>query len=144
LNLIDVNILVTASREDAPHHLEIHDWFQRTLQGDEGCAVSELVLSGFLRIMTHPRIFRPPTPLETAVQMVDTLHTHPNLIVIAPAWKHWEIFLRLCREGQAKGNLVSDAYHAALAIETGCTFVSMDRDFARFPGLDWKHPLEKG
>lgn len=142
MNLLDVNILVAAHREDAEHHPKILAWLNQALQGDEGCAVSELVLSGLLRIITHPRIFQPPTPFPQALELVEALHEHPNLISIAPGWKHWEIFTRLCRDGHARGNLVPDAYHAALAMETGCTFISLDRDFARFPGLDWKHPLE--
>jgi predicted nucleic acid-binding protein len=64
------------------------------------------------------------------------------LLIVSPGRKHWEIFLRLCREGDARGNLVSDAYHAALAIENGCEWITTDRDFARFPGLKWRSPLE--
>jgi len=61
---------------------------------------------------------------------------------VAPGERHWDIFGRLCREGGATGNLVPDAWLAALAIEWGCEFVTTDRDFARFPGLRWRHPLQ--
>ena len=59
---------------------------------------------------------------------------------MTPGPRHWEIFARLCRESEARGNLVPDAYLAALAIESGCEWVTTDRDFSRFPGLRWKTP----
>lgn len=141
MRLLDVNILIYAHREDAEEHLRYSHWLKAALRSEEGVAVSELVLSGCLRILTHPRVFQPPTPLPLALQYLEELHGHPNLTRLAPGPNHWRIFLQLCREGDAKGNLVSDAYHAALAIETGCTWMTTDRDFARFPGLKWEHPL---
>ena len=104
--------------------------------------MADVVLSGFLRVVTHPRIFDPPTPLEDALVFVDTLTSRPNCVWLAPGPRHWELFTDLCRKTGAKGNVVPDAYHAALAIETGSTWVTADRGFARFPGLRWKHPLD--
>lgn len=141
MKLLDVNVLVYAHREDAERHDAFRAWLEAALDSDAGCAVSELVLSGCLRILTHPRIFSPPTPLDVAVRFVDELHEHPNVTVLAPGPGHWEIFLRLCRSGDARGNLISDAYHAALAMETGCEWATTDRDFARFDGLRWQNPL---
>ncbi len=63
-------------------------------------------------------------------------------VSIEPSPRHWEIFERLCSEGNARGNLVKDAYLVALAIESGCEWITTDRDYARFPGLRWRHPLE--
>lgn len=142
MKLLDVNILVYAHREECQEHDAFKTWLQEALNSDEGCAVSEFVLSGCLRIITHPKIFSPPTPQKLALTYVQDLHAHKDMNVIAPGPKHWQIFLRLCREGDARGNLISDAYHAALAIETGCEWITTDRDFARFPGLKWKHPLQ--
>lgn len=143
MKLLDVNILIYAHREDTNQHAAIKDWLDQTLLGEEGCAVSELVLSSCMRIITHRRIFNPPTPLPIALELVQQFHDHPNIMVISPGKKHWNIFRRLCREGDAKGNLISDAYHAALAIEYGCEWITTDRDFARFPDLKWKSPLMK-
>jgi len=61
--------------------------------------------------------------------------------VVSPGERHWDIFTRLCKLADAKGNLVSDPFHAALAIESGAEWITTDRDFARFPGLLWRHPL---
>lgn len=103
---------------------------------------AELVLSGFLRVVTHPRVFRPPTPTERALEFADALRGRPSAVPLAPGARHWPIFARLCRELALRGNLVADAYLAALAIESGSEWITTDRDYARFPGLSWRHPLE--
>jgi uncharacterized protein len=139
--LIDVNVLVYAFREDAPNHDAFRHWLEEQLDGDSVFGVSELALSGFLRIVTHPRIFDPPTPLETAVEYADTLRSQPNCIVVSPGPRHWAVFIRLCRMAGARGNLIPDAYFAALAIESGNEFVTTDRDYSRFQGLRWRLPF---
>jgi toxin-antitoxin system PIN domain toxin len=141
MRLADVNVLVYAFREDAPGHAQLRAWVEAMISAEEAYAVSGVVLSGFLRIATHPRVFHPPTPLETALAFADAFRNRPNAVPVAPGERHWEIFTRLCREGGATGNLVPDAWLAALAIEWGCELVTTDRDFARFPGLRWRHPL---
>jgi predicted nucleic acid-binding protein len=80
--------------------------------------------------------------LEIAMQVAASLRTHPNAVTLAPGERHWEIFQRLCQEVNTKGNLIPDAYLAALAIETGLEWITTDRDYARFLGLRWKHPLD--
>ena len=140
--LVDVNVLIYAHREDADRHVQYRQWLESALDGLEGCAVSDLVLSGCLRILTHPRVFNPPSPFAEAMAFVEQLRIHPNMTLVSPGERHWEIFCELCRRASARGNLVSDAYHAALAIESGCQWVTTDRDYARFPGLRWRHPLD--
>ena len=108
---------------------------------DEPIGLSDLVLSGFVRVATHPRIFDPPAPVDEALGFADALRSQPNTVGIAPGPRHWDIFGRLCREAGAKGNLVPDAYLAALAVESGSEWITTDRDFSRFPGLRWRHPL---
>ncbi len=102
------------------------------------------MLSGFIRIATHPRIFDPPAPIGHALAYTNALRSQPNAVIVTPGPRHWEIFDRLCRAADAKGNLVPDAYLAALAIESGCEWITTDRDFSRFPGLRWRHPLAEG
>jgi uncharacterized protein len=139
--LPDVNVLVYAFRADAPRHAEYRTWLQLVVDGDAAFGVSDLVLAGFLRVATHPRIFTPPTPPDAAVVFVEALRTRPNCVSVAPGPRHWDIFMRLCHDAGATGNLIPDAYLAALAIEVGAEWVTTDRDFARFPGLRWRHPL---
>ena len=139
--LMDVNVLVYAHREDAERHEAYRRWLEGLLRGDAAFGLSDVVLSGFLRVVTHPRIFDPPSPLKRAVAFAETLRSHPGATPIRPGSRHWEIFTRLCGEAGATGNLVSGAWLAALAIESGCEWITTDRDFARFPGLRWRHPL---
>ncbi len=134
-------MLVYAFREVAPDHIRYREWLTAAAESDEPFGISELVLSGFVRVATHPRIFSPPAPIERALEFATALKTQPNAVVISPGARHWEIFARLCLAAGAKGNLVADAYLAALAIESGSEWITTDRDFSRFPGLRWRHPL---
>jgi hypothetical protein len=139
--LLDVNVLVYAMREDAERHAEYAVYLRRVLGGAESVGVSDMVLSGAVRILTHRRIFRPPTPMGLAMDFAEFVRESPNVLSVSPGARHWEIFTDLCRATNAVGGLVTDAWFAALAIEQGCEWVSADRDFARFPGLRWHHPL---
>lgn len=141
MRLIDVNVLVYAHRQDAPGHKDYLRWLQGVLASDEAYGMSDLVLSGYLRIVTHPRVFDPPSPLEAALTFAEEVRGQPNCVPVAPGPRHWEIFRGLCLSAGVKGNLVPDAYLAALAIESGSEWITTDRDFSRFPGLRWRHPL---
>lgn len=103
--------------------------------------MSDLVLSGFVRVVTHPRVFKQPSSLDDAMTFASQLRDQPNCVVIVPGNAHWRIFTRLCAEANVRGNLVPDAYFAALAIEHGCDWITTDGDFSRFAGLKWRHPL---
>jgi uncharacterized protein len=137
----DVNVLVYAHRSDTPDHDRYRYWLGSVLGGDAAYAISDLVLSGFLRVVTHPRVFAEPTPLDAALRFVTEVRDRPNCVTANPGARHWGIFRTLCREADTKGNLVPDAFLAALAIEGGYEWITTDRDFARFPGLRWRHPL---
>ncbi|MFZ5875250.1 MAG: type II toxin-antitoxin system VapC family toxin [Nitrospirota bacterium] len=139
--LIDVNVLVYAHRVDATGHDAIRTWLEDVVNGDHAYGISDLVLSGFVRIVTHPRVFDPPSQIAKALDFADEIRSQPHCVVVAPGARHWEIFTHLCRVAGAKGNLVADAYLAALAIESGCEWITTDRDYSRFPGLRWRHPL---
>ena len=138
--LPDVNVLVYAYREDAPKHDRYRRWLEGVVDGPEAFGLSALVLAGFLRIVTHPRVFSPPSPIGHALQFAEALRTHSNCVHVDPGQRHWEIFARLCHEARPKGNLVPDAYFAALAIESGSEWLTTDRDYSRFPGLRWRDP----
>ncbi len=140
--LPDVNVLVYAHREDSKDHAAYRQWFERTVNGDEAYGISDLVLSGFIRVVTHPKVFRRPTPLANAWRFVERTRDQANCVPIEPGKRHWEIFERLCRDCEARGSLVPDAYFAAMAIESGCEWITTDRDYSRFKGLRWRHPLQ--
>ena len=140
--LIDVNVLVYAHREDAPDHRVYRDWLESVVNSDQAYGMSELVLSGFLRVVTHPRVFDPPSALTSALEFAQQIRSQPHCVPLSPGPRHWEIFTRLCKQVRARGNLIPDAYLAALAIETGSEWITTDRDYSRFPGLKWRSPLE--
>ncbi|HYN62435.1 MAG TPA: type II toxin-antitoxin system VapC family toxin [Rubrivivax sp.] len=139
--LPDVNVLVYAHRQDAPHHAGCREWVEAVVNGNESYGLSALVLSSFVRVVTHPKVFARPSPLADALEFTEQLRGRPNCVPVAPGRRHWAIFRELCVEAGAKGNLVPDAYLAAMAIEAGCEWVTTDRDFSRFKGLRWRHPL---
>lgn len=138
--LPDVNVLVYAYREDAEAHESFRDWLDEAINTEHAYGMSDLVLSGFIRVVTHPKAFREPTKPSEAFAFAERVRSQPQCVAIRPGPRHWDIFTRLCRECGAKGNLVPDAFLAALAIEHGCEWITTDRDYARFAGLKWRHP----
>jgi uncharacterized protein len=139
--LPDVNVLIYAHRTDARDHPAYAAWLSRLAQGREPFGLSELVIVGFLRIVTNPRAFRDPTPADAAWDFVDEVCARPGCRLLRPGSRHLEIFRDLCRATRAEGPFIADLQHAAVAIEHGCEWVTADADFARIPGLRWRHPL---
>lgn len=137
----DVNVLVGAFRVDAVAHTTCREWLEQRLRSREALGVPAIVLSGFLRVVTHHRIFASPSRIEKALEFTAGLLAAASVVMLTPTQRHWEIFTDLCRSTQAKGNLVADAYLAAIAIDSDAEFVTGDRDFARFPGLRWRKIL---
>ena len=142
MTLFDVNVLIYAHREETPDHKKYKDIVEKIVNNNETYGISSLVASGFLRVATHPRIFTPPTPQKKAFTFINEIMERPNCVLIEPGALHWSIFCSLCEKSNARGNLVPDAYIAAMAIESGNVLITTDRDYSRFPGLKWKHPLE--
>lgn len=140
--LPDVSVLLYAHRKDLrPNHVEYAEWLTKLATGPEPFALSVLVLAGFVRIATNARIFSPPSAIDDVFDFISELVERPTARIVGPGPDHMAIFERLCRDVGATGKLVADAQHAAIAIEHGCTMVSTDSDFDRFPGLRWQHPL---
>jgi len=138
--LPDVNVLVHAFRSDSSNHETCATWLGGVVNGDSRYGMAPQILSGVVRITTHPKVFAEPSTLDEVFRFCDILLAQSHCLVIQPGERHWEIFTRLCTEADARGNLVPDAWFAALAIESGCEWITFDRDFARFPGLRWRVP----
>jgi toxin-antitoxin system PIN domain toxin len=139
--LPDVNVLLYAFRGDAPEHGGFRGWLQSVVNGEAPYGMSPQVLGSVVRIATHPRIFAKPSRLEEALAFAAVLLDQPHCQVVEPGPRHWRIFRELCRRAQATGNLVQDAWFAALAMESGCEWITADRDYARFEGLRWRAPF---
>jgi uncharacterized protein len=139
--LPDVNVLIYAHRRESPEHERYAEWLTRLAEGPEPFALSELGASAFVRIVTNSRIWDEATSTEGALEFIERLRQRSNARLLTHGVASWDIFAQLCVAGRARGKLVADAYHAALAIEHGCELVTTDSDFARFPGLRYRHPL---
>ena len=138
--LTDVNVLVYAHRKDSPDHEAHRQWLESLINSDQAYGISDHVLAGFLRVVTHPSVFDPPSSLGDALEFAAQLRTRPNAVNIAPGPRQWGIFIRLCQESEAIGNSIPDAFLAALAIESGSDWMTADRGFGRFSGLRWSRP----
>jgi uncharacterized protein len=139
--LADVNVLVYAFRQDATDHLAYKAWLEDVINGEQAYGMSTQVLASVIRIATHPKIFAQPSSLSETLTFASLLLEQPNCQIVEPGPRHWDIFTGLCQSANANGNLVQDAWLAALAIESGCEWITNDRDYARFTGLRWRPPL---
>ena len=139
--LPDVNVLIYAFRSDVPEHAVCRPWLNGIIDGDVRFGLSPLALSAVIRVTTNTRSYRAPSALEEAFLFCDKLLSQPHCHIVEPGERHWDIFKRLCIETNTRGPRVTDAWFAALAIEWGCEWISLDRDFARFPGLKCSAPV---
>jgi len=140
LILADVNVHLSAYRQDAPFHQICRNWLSAVVRSDAAFGVSPLVLSAVVRIATNHRAFDPPSKTPDVIDYCEELMAQPHCVVVEPAARHWTIFAGLCRSENVRAGRVTDAWLAALAIEHGCEWITFDRDFHRFPGLRWRNP----
>jgi toxin-antitoxin system PIN domain toxin len=139
--VVDVNVLVDAHRPDGRQHEAVRQWLEAAYRGDELLGIPGHVASGFVRIVTNRRIFDHPTPVVDALAFIEALHASPSVLRIEPGPAHWGLFADICRLSRSAGDLVPDAWLAALTIENRATLITSDRGFGRYPGLKWRDPL---
>lgn len=141
MKLLDVNLLLYAVDEAAPHHEPARRWVEETLSGSETVALAWMTLIGFLRLSTHASLFENPLEMDAAMDLIDGWLERPCTTVVHPTERHATVLRELLAPLGTAGNLTSDAHLAALAIEHGALLCSRDTDFARFSGLRWVDPL---
>lgn len=142
MEAVDVNVLLYAHREDAVDHDRYREWLQAWLGQPGPVGIADRVLVSAVRILTHPRVFDPPDTLDQAFAFARRLADLPNRAALRPGPRHLALVERLARDASARGALLGDAELAALAVEHGCTWVTTDRDFRRFPRLRSRHPFD--
>lgn len=140
MKLLDVNVVLAVHRTDHPHYDLVGPWFSRLTSGDDQFWVPDTVWASFVRLATHRRLFEIPTSLDDCFAFVRAVRAQPNHVSLTPSTRHLSHFEVHCRTADATGDLVPDAYLAALAVDHGCVLVSLDRDFARFDDLVWEQP----
>ena len=136
--LPDVNVLLYAFRPDLPQHAPHKAWLDDLINDEATFGMSPQVLASLIRITTQPKTFALTTSLTSALNFTEALLNQPHCQIVEPGPRHWHIFTNLCRSANVSGNLIQDAWFAALAIESGCEWITNDRDYARFPGLKWR------
>lgn len=141
MNLIDVNVLIYAFRDEMPEHQTMASFLNELAAGPASFGVPELALTALVRIVTR-KPWDPPSVPGKVFDFCNALRAVKSCVVVRPSEHHWGVFERLCIASNARGKLVADAYLAALAVDRGDVWITTDRDFARFPGLRWRHPLE--
>lgn len=139
--LVDANILLYAEDELSPFNAAARLWWDEQLSGASPVCLCWAVINAYIRVGTNPRIFQRSLSLDEMLSRVQSWLDQPCVRIVRPTERHWTVCQKMLREGQAIGNLVSDAHLAALAVEHGCELTSTDSDFSRFPGLRWRNPL---
>lgn len=139
---VDTNILVYAHREDSPFHAVAFECVATLAEGSGSWAIPWPCLHEFLAIVSHPRIYSPPTPLARAIDQIDAWHESPTLVLLTETTTHWTTLRALLSGGHIVGPQVHDARIAALCRDHGVRELwSADRDFSRFPGMTVINPL---
>jgi len=139
--LLDVNPLLYVLRADVPEHRAWSRWMDELVNGEQSYAVCSATLTAVVRVATSKKVFKTPTPLDDVLTFIDGVRDAPGFVFLEPGPQHWSLMDRLCRAVGVAGNLASDAYLAALALEADAELITADRDFARFPRLRFRHPL---
>ena len=140
--VIDVNLLLYAYDSASLEHDQATSWLDQWLSSSATIGLAWHTILSFLRISTSPKMIFVPLELDEAASIVSEWLERPNVSIIGPTGRHWEIFRKLLPRSRARGSLIMDAHLAALAIEHGATLCTNDRDFARFPGLRVEFPLQ--
>jgi uncharacterized protein len=139
---VDTNILVYAHRRDATSHQPAQLVVRRVAESSRGWAIPWPCLYEFLAIVTHPRIFRPPTPLDVALAQVSAWLEAPGVSLLAEEPGAWEVLGRLLMQGRVAGPAVHDARIAVICLLHSVSELwTADRDFSRFAGLSTRNPL---
>jgi uncharacterized protein len=137
----DVNLLLYALDESAPHHERARSWLEQALSGSETVGLSWQVLVAFVRLSTRAAVFEQPLSVDEAFDIVDGWLGQPPVTIVQPGRRHAAVLRELLSTVGTAGNLTTDAHLAALAVEHGAELCSHDRDFGRFPGVRWVDPL---
>jgi toxin-antitoxin system PIN domain toxin len=142
--VVDVNLLIYAVDQGAPHHEGAHHWWLSMLAGRETIGLPWSTVLAFARLTTNPRVFTHPLTTDQAFDLLEAWTAHHHVVPVEPTPRHLPLVRGFLEATGTAGNLVTDAHLAAIAVEYGATLCSADADFIRFPGLKWTNPLAKG
>jgi len=139
---VDTNILVYAHRLDSEFHAPAAEIVRTLAESFHEWAIAWPSVHEFFAIVTHPRIYRPPTPIPRALAQIEAWLGSPSLVLLGETSKHWQNLRALIVEAKIEGAKVHDARIAALCMQHGVReLLSADRDFSRFPQIAVRNPL---
>lgn len=139
--LADTNLLLYAYNTLDKQHTLARNWFEAAVTGKDRLGLCWPVVTGFIRVSTNARAFLQPFDISESVQIVARWMKHPNITIVEPTNRHWQILSELLVAGQVRSAMTTDAEIATYAVEHGATLHTADRDFSRFPGLKIINPL---
>ena len=143
LYVLDSNILIYAKMDAMPEHRIVSRWLESALSGnDHSIVICETSILSFLRITTNAKVFDPPLPVDEARLFLNSLLDHPGTSISVPSPGHFDEVAELMKKHDLVGNLTMDAHLAVLALGTGATLVTRDRDFKKVPYLKLLDPLK--
>jgi toxin-antitoxin system PIN domain toxin len=142
VKIVDLNVLLYAVNSDAAQHERAREWWEKAVNDEETVGLAWVVLLGFLRLATNPRVFPRPLTADAAAAKLDTWLALDNVRVVREKDDHWGTLKPLFSGAGTAGNLTTDAHLAALALSYDAVLVSCDTDFARFKDLRWENPLQ--
>lgn len=139
---VDTNVLVYAHRADSPWNAAASGKLAGLAEGRSLWAIPWPCLHEFFAIVTHPRIYKPPTPVSRAIDQIEAWMGSPSLVLIGETEGYWRSLRPLLEESRVEGPQVHDARVAALCLMHGVDELwTVDRDFSRFPGLRVRNPV---
>lgn len=142
MKAIDTNVLVYAEIVSSPRHKKARKLVTELAEGALPWAIPWPCLYEFLRVVTHPRVFHPPAPLQLVLSDLKAILASPSLVLLSETPRHFEVMEAVIKTSGVTGNLIHDAHIAALCLEHGVAeLLTGDRDFARFPGLNISDPF---
>lgn len=141
MRIVDLNVLLYAVNSDAVQHDVVRGWWEKAVNDGDTVGLAWVVLLGFLRLATNPRVFPRPLAPDAAAAKLDAWLSRENIRVVRERDDHWEMLKSLLGGAGTAGNLTTDAHLAALALSHDAVLVSCDTDFARFKELRWENPL---
>jgi toxin-antitoxin system PIN domain toxin len=129
---VDTNVLVYAHRQELPLHEPARQRLTELAEGVATWGIPVFCIGEFVRVVTHRRIFSPPSSLDVALAVIDAIAQSPSLRILAPDGEYWTAFRTLASSAKASGNLAFNAQIAAVCASHGATLITADRDFSRF------------
>jgi hypothetical protein len=141
VRIVDTSVLLPAVSPSLPQHQAARTALEAAINGERPVGLTWVVVNAFLRLTTKPGLFERPLTIDEAWELADGWREHPNVRIVQETEEHARIWSELLRGAGAGGDLTTDAWIAAIALEHGASVLTLDSDFARFPGLRWESPL---